>query len=48
MVPTKLDIPVIEDYINWYNYIRLHSALNYKSPVEMELELSIKNNKYVA
>ena len=39
---------VIDDYINWYNYIRLHSALNYKSPVEIELELSIKNNKYVA
>jgi putative transposase len=39
---------VIDDYIKWYNYIRLHSALDYIPPVEMVLELSKKNNKYVA
>ena len=39
---------VIDDYIKWYNYFRIHSALGYKTPVEIELELSKKNNKYVA
>ena len=22
------------DYVNWYNYHRIHSSLNYKTPVE--------------
>jgi len=39
---------VIDNYIKWYNYKRLHSSLAYKSPVEMELELMKKNNKNVA
>jgi transposase InsO family protein len=39
---------VINQYIKWYNYKRLHSALGYKSPVEMEIELIMKNNKNVA
>jgi putative transposase len=39
---------VIDDYIKWYNYFRIHSVLGYKTPVEIELELSKKNNKYVA
>lgn len=39
---------VIDQYINWYNYKRLHSALGYKSPLEMEIELIMKNNKNVA
>lgn len=39
---------VIDQYIKWYNYKRLHSALDYKSPVEMEMELIMKNNKNVA
>ena len=39
---------VIDNYINWYNYKRIHSSLGYKSPAEMELELKIKNNKNVA
>lgn len=34
---------VIEEYINWYNYERLHSTLGYKTPAEKELEISIKN-----
>ncbi|QFZ56053.1 IS3 family transposase [Oceanihabitans sp. IOP_32] len=39
---------VIEQYIKWYNCKRLHSALDYKSPMEMEAELIMKNNKNVA
>ena len=39
---------VIDDYITWYNYKRLHSALDYKSPIEIELELSNNKYKYVA
>ena len=29
---------LIGEYINWYNNIRIHSALGYKSPSEFELE----------
>jgi len=39
---------VINQYIKWYNYKRLHSTLGYKSPLEMEIELIMKNNKNVA
>mgnify|MGYP000718661842 FL=1 len=39
---------VIEQYIKWYNCKRLHSSLDYKSPIEMEAELIMKNNKNVA
>jgi len=39
---------IIDQYIKWYNCKRLHSALDYKSPVEMEIELIMKNNKNVA
>mgnify|MGYP001952787643 FL=1 len=38
---------IIEEYINWYNNVRMHSALGYKSPAEFELELKIKNNQKV-
>ena len=34
---------VIEDYINWYNYERLHSSLDFKTPAEKELEIKILN-----
>lgn len=34
---------VIEDYIKWYNYQRLHSSLDFKTPAEKELEIKIKN-----
>ena len=33
----------IEDYINWYNYERLHSSLAFKTPAEKELEIKINN-----
>ena len=36
---------IIEEYINWYNTLRMHSALGYKSPAEFELKLKIKNNQ---
>ena len=37
---------VINQYINWYNTKRLHSALGYKTPLEVEQEyLNIKNKK---
>jgi transposase InsO family protein len=39
---------VIQEYINCYNNLRMHSALDYKSPAEFELNLKIKNNKKVA
>lgn len=39
---------VIEEYIKWYNNLRMHSALDYKSPAEFELELKINNNQKVA
>jgi len=29
---------LINEYINWYNNVRLHSALGYKSPTEFEME----------
>jgi len=29
----------IDDYINWYNTVRLHSSLGYITPLEMELKL---------
>jgi len=39
---------IINEYMNWYNYKRLHSALNYKTPAEKELEIKINNYKKVA
>ena len=35
----------INDYINWYNYERLHSSLGYLSPLEMEMKLRGINKK---
>lgn len=35
----------IEKYINWYNNKRLHSALQYRSPLEVEMEYYMKNKK---
>ena len=29
----------IEKYLNWYNTQRLHSSLEYKTPLEKEIEL---------
>ena len=34
---------VIDDYIKWYNYERLHSSLGFKTPAEKELEIKIFN-----
>jgi len=39
---------IINQYINWYNNSRIHSAIDYKTPAEKELELRIKNNQNVA
>ncbi|OEJ98555.1 hypothetical protein A8C32_04955 [Flavivirga aquatica] len=39
---------IINDYINWYNNVRIHSAINYKTPAEKELELKIKKMNNVA
>lgn len=39
---------VINEYINWYNYKRIHSALDYKTPAEKELEIKINNYIKVA
>ncbi len=39
---------VINEYMNWYNYKRLHSALDYKTPAEKELEIKINNYIKVA
>ena len=39
---------IIEEYINWYNTVRMHSALDYKSPAEFELKLKIINNQKIA
>lgn len=39
---------VISEYIQWYNSKRLHSALDYKTPLEMEVQLRTKINKNVA
>ncbi len=37
---------IINHYIKWYNIKRLHSALEYKTPLEIEQEyLNIKNKK---
>ena len=34
---------IIKEYINWYNYERLHSSLDFKTPAEKELEIKINN-----
>ena len=34
---------VIDDYIKWYNYERLHTSLGFKTPAEKELEIKIYN-----
>jgi len=39
---------VIDQYIKWYNYKRIHSAIQYKTPAEKEIELRIINNKKIA
>jgi transposase InsO family protein len=39
---------VIREYVQWYNSQRLHSALGYKTPLEMEGEIRTKINKNLA
>ena len=39
---------IVNEYVKWYNAHRLHSALDYKTPLEMEVELRTKSNKIVA
>ncbi len=38
----------IEKYINWYNTKRIHSSLDYKTPLEMEMKLTVNKYKKVA
>ncbi|WP_434060889.1 IS3 family transposase [Spiroplasma ixodetis] len=30
------------DYINWYNNIRIHSTLNYLTPIKYQAQMSSK------
>lgn len=39
---------IINDYMYWYNYKRIHSAIGYKTPAEKELEIKIINQIKVA
>ena len=39
---------IITDYIHWYNYKRMHSTLDYKTPAEKEMEIRKNNYKNVA
>ena len=38
----------IANYIQWYNYKRMHSTLDYKTPAEKEMEIRKNNYKNVA
>ena len=39
---------IIDNYIKWYNYKRIHSAIDYKTPAEKEMEIRCNNFKNVA
>ncbi len=39
---------VIDDYMKWYNYERLHSSIGYLTPAEMELKIRMKNKQKIA
>lgn len=28
----------VKDFVHWYNYFRIHSTLNYKTPIQYKLE----------
>ena len=47
-VPSTKQKKIIDEYINWYNYQRIHSSLGYKTPAERELEIRTKNYYNVA
>ena len=38
----------VQNYIYWYNTKRLHSSLGYRTPLETEIEIRIKNIKRAA
>ena len=38
----------IEKYINWYHTKRIHFSLDYKTPLEMEMKLTVNKYKKVA
>lgn len=39
---------IINQYMNWYNYKRIHSAIGYKTPAEKELEIKSNNYRKIA
>ncbi|WP_353307184.1 IS3 family transposase [Spiroplasma ixodetis] len=39
LIPLKLEL---FDYINWYNNIRIHSTLNYLTPIKNQAQMSTK------
>jgi transposase InsO family protein len=41
-------LKIIKDYMFWYNNVRIHSSIDYKTPAEKELELKLKHYREVA
>ena len=39
---------IIDEYIKWYNYQRLHSSLDYLTPAEMKLKVRMDKQKKFA
>ena len=39
---------IIKEYIQWYNYERIHSTLGYQTPAEKEMQIRLENYKKTA